>query len=85
MRGQSDMLQMWTAELDAMTDAGAASSSPITRSSPVPPARVQALEHLVLHAAEHPDIWVTTLADVAAHTATTPGLHPRRITRPECD
>jgi len=83
MRAPDDMLRTWTAELDAMTDAGGCfvlTNHPFLTGRP---ARARALDQLIRHAAGRPDLWVTTLADVAAHIASLPDPRPRTITRPD--
>lgn len=75
------MLATWTAELDAMADAGGCfvlTNHPFLSGRP---ARARALEQLIEHALQQPDVWVASLEDVAALAAL--DLEPRRLLPPE--
>jgi peptidoglycan/xylan/chitin deacetylase (PgdA/CDA1 family) len=75
-------LSMWRTELDEMYAHGCCftlTSHPFLTGRL---GRLRALEQLVVAMKERDDLWVTTAADVAAHTSTL-GLTPRVFPRPE--
>lgn len=75
-------LSMWQAELEAMYEHGCCftlTSHPFLTGRL---GRLAALEQLVVAMKERGDLWVSTAAEVAAHTSTL-GLGPRVFPRPE--
>ncbi|MEP7023210.1 MAG: polysaccharide deacetylase [Actinomycetota bacterium] len=74
-------LEMWTLELDAMHQLGAAFVLCCHPFLSGRPSRALALERLIEHMKSLSGLWITTVGEVAAHTATL-NLTPRTSPQP---
>jgi peptidoglycan-N-acetylglucosamine deacetylase len=74
-------LEMWTAELEAMHRAGAAFVLCCHPFLSGRPSRAEALERLIERMKSLAGLWITTVGEVARHTASL-GLVPRTCPRP---
>jgi peptidoglycan/xylan/chitin deacetylase (PgdA/CDA1 family) len=74
-------LQMWTWELEAMHRLGACFVLTCHPFLSGRPSRAEALERLIERMKELPGLWITTVAEVARHTASL-NLAPRRCPQP---
>jgi peptidoglycan-N-acetylglucosamine deacetylase len=74
-------LEMWTLELDAMHRLGAAFVLCCHPFLSGRPARAEALERLIEHMKSLPGLWITTVGEVARHTASL-NLAPRTSPQP---
>ncbi len=74
-------LEMWTLELDAMYHLGAAFVLCCHPFLTGRPSRAAALERLIERMLSLPGLWITTVGEVARHTAAL-GLTPRPVPRP---
>jgi peptidoglycan/xylan/chitin deacetylase (PgdA/CDA1 family) len=74
-------LEMWTLELDAMHRLGAAFVLCCHPFLSGRPARAEALERLIEHMESLPGLWITTVGEVARHTASL-NLNPRTCPQP---
>jgi peptidoglycan/xylan/chitin deacetylase (PgdA/CDA1 family) len=74
-------LEMWTAELGAMHRAGAAFVLCCHPFLSGRPSRAEALEQLIERMKSLAGLWITTVGDVARHTASL-GLVPRTCPQP---
>jgi peptidoglycan-N-acetylglucosamine deacetylase len=74
-------LQMWSLELEAMHRIGAAFVLTCHPFLSGRPARARALEQLIERMTALPDLWITTIGDVARHVAEL-GLTPRTCPQP---
>jgi peptidoglycan/xylan/chitin deacetylase (PgdA/CDA1 family) len=74
-------LEMWTLELDAMHRLGAAFVLCCHPFLSGRPSRAEALDRLIEHMKSLPGLWITTVGEVARHTASL-NLNPRTSPRP---
>jgi peptidoglycan/xylan/chitin deacetylase (PgdA/CDA1 family) len=74
-------LEMWTLELEAMHRIGAAFVLTCHPFLSGRPSRAEALDRLIAAMKELPGLWITTLAEVARHTAAL-NLTPRTCPQP---